>query len=221
MKRLLASFLGFFFAFGIVALVPQVGGANSCNVRRSTFTVRQQPIKRIVINDNHHNNEIVTIREKIIEIPAFRFKYDPEPYQRLDEETVRRIIREELQEAIKDNPTNEENPDDDIPMARNPNEIVTRAPVDTNYIESKALDILKTNCAACHTGTSSKGEFVIFADTRRIVDGLDRLEIYEQVKDGKMPLAARKDPSKKLSASDVDVMKQWAKKIYKQKEKQS
>jgi len=69
-----------------------------------------------------------------------------------------------------------------------------------------AVGVLRTRCAACHSGAAAKGDLPIFRDDGAIVDKLPRHVMLEAIEQGTMP-----KEGEELSAAEIEAIRQWAK----------
>lgn len=154
----------------------------------------------------------------IIEVPAFRFKYEAAPQGIFNKDELKEALQELLPNLIQpQSPVTEDNlnpdGDDGPPMAENPNEIVyeDRSVGRGNDIEVKAINILSNRCAGCHTGATAKGKFQIFSAAGRLNKSVSKFDVWESVDESRMPKQAQKDPKAKLPASEIATLRAWYK----------
>jgi hypothetical protein len=151
-----------------------------------------------------------------IDVPAFRFFYDPSPPYRNDIEELRKVVREELQAVPQYTPAptlsrrkveeiDDHLVDDGLPPAKNAPLLISRA----GDIETAAINILSTSCARCHTGAGASGNFIMFDRPGILSSTLDR----QLIKDAALPVGSHgpkmppKDP--KLSKEQQNILADW------------
>lgn len=90
-------------------------------------------------------------------------------------------------------------------------EIITEPRVTVESIGSQApqaadaVEVLRTRCAACHTGERSKGELPLFTDDGAIVERLPRRAILDAVVERRMPKGAAP-----LTEEELELIRDWA-----------
>lgn len=77
-------------------------------------------------------------------------------------------------------------------------------------LHDRAMTILRTDCASCHTGSKSKGGMVMFSDDGAWNPSADKVKIFKAADTGRMPPDAQKDVELALPDDKVDVLKEWS-----------
>ncbi|MBX3411584.1 MAG: cytochrome c [Pirellulales bacterium] len=68
-----------------------------------------------------------------------------------------------------------------------------------------AADVLRTHCAACHSGPTAKGELRLFEPEGALVERLPRRAILDAVTEGSMPQG-----TSTLTEEEIDALREWA-----------
>lgn len=69
------------------------------------------------------------------------------------------------------------------------------------------LTLLHNKCAACHTGTTSKGRFMIFNSPGQLAPNFDRHAAAESIRVGQMPHPSR--PDLKMTSAEKTLVRQF------------
>lgn len=79
-----------------------------------------------------------------------------------------------------------------------------KQPAPENEVDAKAANILKTNCAKCHTAGGEQGGVAFFDVNGGLLPDVPRGRVYYQSHKGLMPKGG-----KPLSDQDVEVLLEW------------
>jgi hypothetical protein len=76
-------------------------------------------------------------------------------------------------------------------------------------LHQQVVTILSNNCASCHTAPKAKGGITMFLGTGVFNPAVDKKKIFDAADEGRMPPAAKTDPSAALNDADIALLRRW------------